>query len=35
MTYSNAFTGTLMEMLEVVVNGQESNKKQYRKIIIY
>lgn len=30
--YSNVFTDSLLEMLEVVVNGEENNKNQYRKI---
>lgn len=32
MRYSNAFTNTLLEMLEVVVHKQENNKNQYGKI---
>lgn len=32
MRYSNAFTDTLLEVLEVVVNGKENNKNQHRKI---
>lgn len=31
MRCSNAFTDTLLEKLEVVMNGQ-NNKNQYRKI---